>query len=401
MRRAPMLASIRNGRSLRPLLPGLLAVLLTHAPAAQSDTPSPGPEPALGAGPGAAEIAPEVRRAVDRGLDALLAMEEDGTSGRWPYEGMIRHEGRIPFPFQLGGTAFAALALAASPDWGEDDVRRAAFDRALGTLLDHLDHPSLSVGTHSTSDPRVWAFLSVSAALVELDGLGRIPEERRAEARRATQILIDRLEDISIPESGGWSYRRPVGLRLPAPAFSYVTASAVLTLLRAREQGYEVDSELLELAVESLEAQRDPSGAFLYSGTGPHAKRQPIPEAAGRMVACELALLRAGRSSLVHVRGALDAFLAHWSALDERRGRAGTHAPPHGIAPFYFYYAHHHAALAVEALPEAERAVYRARLRELLLGLQSEEGTWNDRVFPRSANYGTSVALLALLRPYR
>jgi len=34
---------------------------------------------------------------------------------------------------------------------------------------------------------------------------------------------------------------------------------------------------------------------------------------------------------------------------------------------------------------------------QALLATRAADGTWNDRVFPRTRNYGTSMAILALL----
>ena len=141
-------------------------------------------------------------------------------------------------------------------------------------------------------------------------------------------------------------------------------------------------------------------GAFLYSGTAPGETYATVPGSVGRMLACEVTLALAGRSDVLHVRAALDAFLAHWSALEERRGRTGLHKPPHDIAPYYFLYAHAQAARAIELLPEADRPEYRARLAEKLERVRDEEtGLWNDRVFKRSAAYGTAAAVLALSAP--
>ncbi len=114
-------------------------------------------------------------------------------------------------------------------------------------------------------------------------------------------------------------------------------------------------------------------------------------------VTAEVALHQTGRSSAERLRGAVDAFIVHWRWLDERREQPGTHAGPYGIAPYYFYFAHYYAALAVELLPAHERGEYRRRIRELLFSVRREDGSWNDRVFARSANYGTSMAMLAIM----
>ena len=70
--------------------------------------------------------------------------------------------------------------------------------------------------------------------------------------------------------------------------------------------------------------------------------------------------------------------------------------PPYGIAPYYFFYAHYYAAQAIELLPETDRDEYRSRMRELLLQIREDNGSWNDRVFRRSANYGTAMAIMSL-----
>jgi hypothetical protein len=48
-------------------------------------------------------------------------------------------------------------------------------------------------------------------------------------------------------------------------------------------------------------------------------------------------------------------------------------------------------------LPEKERAKERQRLLEVLFKTRDEDGTWNDRVFPRTRNQGTAMAVLVLL----
>ena len=77
--------------------------------------------------------------------------------------------------------------------------------------------------------------------------------------------------------------------------------------------------------------------------------------------------------------------------------KPGTHEGPYNIAPYYFYYAHYYAAQAIEMLPEKSRAKERDRLLEVVLKTRDEDGTWNDRVFDRSKNYGTAMVVLALI----
>ena len=83
--------------------------------------------------------------------------------------------------------------------------------------------------------------------------------------------------------------------------------------------------------------------------------------------------------------------------LEKRRKKTGTHVAPYGVAPYYFFYAFTHAAMAIELLPESGRAADRARVREILFKVRDADGTWNDRVFARSAAFGTAMSVLALL----
>ena len=48
-------------------------------------------------------------------------------------------------------------------------------------------------------------------------------------------------------------------------------------------------------------------------------------------------------------------------------------------------------------LPEADRAELRAKFRETLFKSRDADGTWNDRVFPRTASFGTAMSVLALM----
>ena len=53
--------------------------------------------------------------------------------------------------------------------------------------------------------------------------------------------------------------------------------------------------------------------------------------------------------------------------------------------------------LAIEMLDDKElRNELRAKMAQVLANCREDNGTWNDRQFPRSAGYGTAMALMAL-----
>jgi len=124
-----------------------------------------------------------------------------------------------------------------------------------------------------------------------------------------------------------------------------------------------------------------------------------MPSSAARVAAGELALAIGGRSDADRLKRAVEAFFAHWDELNKRKSQQGTHVPPYGIAPYYFFFGHTYTALAIEHLPNDERAGPRNKLIALLARTREDHGGWNDRIFPRTESYSTAMAVLALLAP--
>jgi hypothetical protein len=329
-------------------------------------------------------------RLLKEAIQELLKLEEAG--GEWPYEGVYRVGGQIPLGYRAGGTALVAgaILLGASP---EDPAARAAVGRGLDFVLGSLGDPRLAPSTEDAYDVRVWG----QACALEFLCLVRGAQKAGARAE-AVDLGIPRLVRTLAEEElpgGGWNY---TGRRASA---SFVTAPVVQALLWARSQGTPVPEGLFERARKSLESARTEAGAFLYSGTfKPGESRftgDHLEGSIARSPACETTLCLLGGGSPKAVQGALDAFSAHWQELESRRKKTGTHQGPYQIAPYYFYYGHRYAAQAIQCLPLPDRARERERVLALLLKTRDPDGTWNDRVFPRSRNYGTAMATLALL----
>ena len=89
----------------------------------------------------------------------------------------------------------------------------------------------------------------------------------------------------------------------------------------------------------------------------------------------------------------------NWQELLKRKSQQRTHKPPFSVAPYYFFYGHAYAALAVEHLPKEERGKHRKRMRELLWRTVESHGGWNDRVFPRTESFSTAMSVLSLIAP--
>ncbi len=343
--------------------------------------------------------ATDVPSMVATGVQRILAMQEGDEKAEWPYEGVYRVGGQIPVGYRIGGTGISAMALLHAPGYAEDQVRKDAISRAVTFIIKGADHPLMNPDYDGGYDVRGWGYTYGLMCLLQLKQANALPTSQADAAEKTIRSFIDSICKTEINKVGGWNYARGKGKDAVSPPSPFMTAPTLQALFQAKSLGYEVDTEVVKRALDALEQGRTPTGSFRYSGVDGTRSKEAVPGSVGRMLAAETTLYLAGRSNVTNIRGAIDAFIVHWQWLDKRRAQQGTHVPPYNIAPYYFYYAHYYAAQAIELLPEQERAEYRRRLRDLLISVRLPDGSWNDRVFDRSANYGTSMSIMALMMP--
>ncbi|MBL9147299.1 MAG: hypothetical protein JNM94_01260 [Phycisphaerae bacterium] len=361
----------------------------------------------------------EIRAAIADSIPKLLATQEsyrekgdsapDGEAAavlaEWPYQGVYRVGGRIPYGYRVGGTSIVAQALLESEGYADDAKRRDAVARACAFVTSAIDEPLMSPDPavyKGGYDVRGWGHCYGLRFLVALERAKAIPAGQEAAVAKAIAFYLSALQATEIPRVGGWAYARNPGIENPCASSPFMTAPTVLALLEAERAGHAIDRAVLDRAVAALEAARTESGFVDYATTGRSRDRpDQIPGAIGRMVATETALFQCGRSNVDRIAFALDRFIEHWGALEARRQKNGTHEPPYNVAPYYFFYGFHHALAAADLLPAARRDAYRAKVVAILFTVRDANGTWNDRVFPRSANFGTAMTISALAAPWR
>lgn len=387
------------------------AFLASLVPAKAQPAPTTPPKDAAQPNEAAREAKPKTLKAEDvaAATVALLlkmqeAMDKDGPVAEWPYEGVYRVSRQIPIGYRVGGTSISATTLLRCPGYDRDEARQAAVLRAAEFVCAQTRHPLMSAEAYDGGyDVRGWGYSYALAFLLELKSRKALPAEPPERVRSVEDTIvwcIAALTRTEIPEAGGWNYARPPGKEAVAPASAFMTGPTLQALFEARRQGYAVDEQVMLRALAALERQRTQTGSYPYAGDAARQRNpEPVAGSVGRMLVGECTLYLAGRSDQARVRAALDSFLAHWDRLEERRAKTGTHEGPFGIAPYYFYYAHYYAAQAIEMLPRADRAEYRRKLVALLARTRADDGSWNDRVFPRSANYGTAMSTMALFMP--
>jgi hypothetical protein len=341
-----------------------------------------------------------IASSIDHGIRILLSMQEGEGRAEWPYEGVYRVGGEIPIGYRVGGTSICAMALMESPGFDRHAERQSAVRRALAFVLKAQGHRLMAPRYAGKYDVRGWGYAYALPFLLKMKESREFPPGAVDRVEQAIRFYIDAIEKTELEGVGGWNYAQRSHEGTNQRRSPFMTAPTLLALYDAKRMGYEVDRGVVDRALNALEGARTKEGTFVYSGTaGKAGKRAAVQGSIGRMPVSEVALLLAGRSSVDRVRSAVDAFIEHWQWLDDRRAKDGTHKPPYGVAPYYFYYAHRYAALAVEMLPESDRPARRRQINELLFSVQLDDGRWNDRVFSRSANFGTAMSMMALMSP--
>ena len=349
------------------------------------------------------------------GCSLLLGVQEGLEDAEWPYQGVYRVraedsdppglvEGRsaIPIGYRVGGTSICAQAIFQAPGYAVRKGARSAIRKAVEFVCATTADPRMSPSTYEGGyDVRGWGYIYGLRMLLALRAQDHVPSDLVEPVDNTIRWYIHALEATAIPEVGGWNYARRGPADRPSPTSPFMSAPALVSLFEARVQGFAVDDEVVDRALDGLKGCVAPDGYVAYSATGPTADDPgQIPGAIGRMVSAERALLLGGAGSTERVHAAVESFLEHWRALEARRRKTGTHVPPYGVAPYYFFFGFASAAEAIEVLPEAQRPVLRERLAAILMQVREPDGSWNDRVFERSRAYGTAMTMQALQAPW-
>jgi hypothetical protein len=391
---APAIVAVAASLALAPIAFGADGAAGSGAP---SDAPGSVPAPM---GPASPPTEAQVDAMVREGIAFLVSSQEGEPRAQWPYEGVYRVRGEIPFGYRIGGTSIVGECLVRMPGYAGDAERQAAVARACRFVCAGTSEPLMDPVYDAGYDVRGWGHCYGARFLLALRAAKAVPAGQAAEVDRALAWYLDAMQRTEIPEVGGWNYARQPGIETPCPMSPFMTAPCLQVFFEARAQGLKVDGRVVDRALDALERCRTDDGNFAYSAQ--RQAREParsIPGAIGRMVCGESVLMRAGRSDAARVRGAVEAFLGHWIELEKRRKKNGTHVAPYGVAPYYFFFGFFHACDAVELLPESERGEYRRQLVHLLAAVRDADGTWDDRVFPRSRSFGTAMAIMSLRRP--
>jgi hypothetical protein len=202
------------------------------------------------------------------------------------------------------------------------------------------------------------------------------------------QACIDALIQMQGPDGGLYYYDKNA-----SKSNSFVGAPAILGLLRAKREGFNVPETGFQKLVSHLKACKQQDGIFMYK-TG---VRQSAQGSCARGAACELALQLAGQGSVQAVQLAVENFFKNRHILEVLKGKTGTHMGDGGTAPYYFLYSHYYTSRAIKVLDKGAQTAHLTKLRDLMLGCQEDDGSWSD--WPRTKGhkvYGAAFGALTL-----
>ena len=341
------------------VIPIILTSLLSASPSlGQTSTPASGAQN----NPMDSEMTAELDDVVSQGIAYLVNTQlEDGSwaSGR--------------FGKNVAITSLACLSLMADGHIPGRGVYGDTVDRGVEFILNSVAENGLITSEANNGPMYGHGF----AALFLGEVYGMTPGGDNARATRIHEALVKaiRLIEQTQNEDGGWRYN-PV----PYDADVSVTICQIMALRSARNAGIEVNSEVIDRAVEYVRMCQNSDGGFKYQlGSGNSAWP--------RTAAGVASLYYAG----IYEDDAIDRGLAYLetSAMPGQASATRSH----------YFYGQYYAVQAMYLAGDTHWQVWWPAIRKELIELQNDEGSWDDRSVGKP--YGTAMALIILQMPKR
>lgn len=292
-------------------------------------------------------------------------------------------------------TALCVYALIKQPPTGEIN---AAIRKGLEYLIDAPDTPRATMDTFYN----VWSHTYMLECLGVAMRDDRFKDLRSRMRTRADHELRRLMDHQSL--DGGWGYydfdqrtARPSG----DISTSFTTAAALVGLHEARQAGLSIRDHNAQIALDYMERNRVPNGAYFYS-TGHKYSPMGDPNlprgSLGRSQSGDNALYTWKRTiKQDDLRKQLDYFFKDHIFIEIGRGRQFPHEAWYATAPYYYYFGHYYASRNVLALPEDIRARYSDTLADLVCKGQYDDGSfWDYPLYGYAKAYGTGYGVLIL-----
>lgn len=309
------------------------------------------------AGAEAPEMTEEAEKAIERGLQFLLASQN--ADGSWSSENG---------EYAIAGTSLGLMAFMVKGHFPGFGKYGGALDRAKEYLLKRSeDSPTGAMGV------KMYEIGLFTIAMSELWGMTKDPEDNQL-----IQKALERSVEITLRSQsplGGWRYAP----RPDAGQDTSVTAMVFVSLASAREAGILVPTETIDLVTGYLRDQvwDEKTGGFGYQGKG-----NTIACTAGGVYAAQLA----GNRDTEWVSAALNS-LENNPMMFSRKDNG------------HYYYSHYYAMQAMVQAGDERYANWYPKIRDSLISLQQPNGSWQEQ--EQDYPHKTPMAIIILGTPHR
>lgn len=386
----------------------LLAIaILVALPALAQDAAKPPPAPPAQPAPAAAQspkddpetIAKNAHAAIRRGFDFLRKTQ--APDGAWgSHDPVVVDSAQLGFSILAPGshdgvrtacTAICAKALLDYPGRTKDDD--AMLAKAIGHVLKNL---KLAYDPGNAFNCWGYAFNLDFLTALNAHEHGKTYREQ---LESAIPTVVDGLKKMQAAE-GGWAYYTSV--MMEGSSISFISASILLSLMKAREQGFEVPKGMIEDAGTILKTMRLPNRSYIYGTYLKYNGQHHLEElsSGGRTQVCGLAQHRFDGS--VTRADLIDRSKDYFQTIDYVEKIGNKRIIPHRDAPqnisgYFLYYGAYYATEVLTYLGADARQADWTHLAQMILRNQEPEGSWWDTIcFDYGDKWGTGFAISCL-----
>ncbi|MBM3987406.1 MAG: terpene cyclase/mutase family protein [Planctomycetes bacterium] len=339
-------------------------------------------------------VTPEHARAVERGLEWLAQNQIGEGSERGAWLALIGYKLNTGFRHtaadkgHLGVTALAGMAFLA----GGHLPGRGKYGRNVEDALEFVLKSVQADGYTTHGGSRMYSHAFATLFLAEVYG-----QTHRQDIRSKLQLAVDFIVN-SQNQDGGWRYE-PYAVESDMS----IVVCQVMALRAARNIGirvpkstidraakYVVDSAVTEETLQrsfGMFNARSELGSFHYQKND--GSRSSFPLTAAGVTA----LYGAGVYSDRSIDDGISYLRSHLAHFNLEYGRSvGGH--------YFFWYGHYYGVQAMYTAGAHDWESYFATVRDEILRMQQDDGSWPNEVGPGPA-LGTAAAVLILEIPYR
>jgi hypothetical protein len=311
----------------------------------------------------------KVDRAIERALE-FLAVTQDRSDGAW----------RSRTSKNPAITSLAIMAFLSAGHVPGEGKYGEALEKGIRRVL-KFQQPNGLIASDGVSQEMYHHGIS-TLMLAEVAGMteGALADDVRERLEKAVAIILQAQRKGTGAERGGWRYQVA---HVQGSDIS-VTGWQIMALRAAKNLGCDVPPSAIERAVDFIQRCNKPiNGGFRYTPND----EVTVPCTGTSILALELCGKEQHLSPMVLKAGS-------YLLRDENLPRWGG---------AHFFYGVYYGAQATFQLGGNYWAVYRPRLRDVLLDNQQANGSWAGGGYDSSFGpaYSTAMAVLALTVEYR